>query len=298
MKNTIKSFCLFVRDDSESSQIAEQIRKINSEAKKPLLEVTNENDADLNIAIGGDGTFIDSVSRTGFGKYKEESEKRREKIYAGVHTGTLGYLQSISKEEIFTFIKYISNDAEICVRKVFIATIKIYTTKDVFTYNALNDIEVTSSKLNFKEYFGGYLLQEITGNGFIVCTPTGSTALNMNAGGAIYLGDNIFLNRILKSPMRNKEITETPLTNNVITDNDITIILNHKGYINNFIHIEIDGNLLKINPKSVTRIDISMDKSNYINKFENHQYNVTQATRKKILGLPNEVLPKLLQSSD
>ena len=81
MKNLIKSFTLVVRPDDKSRQIAESIREINSSLGSPLVE---SDDGDLVIAIGGDGTFIDAVTKMNFSK---------EKIFTGVHTGTLGFLQ-------------------------------------------------------------------------------------------------------------------------------------------------------------------------------------------------------------
>ena len=67
MKNTIASFRLVVRPDPKSQQIANDIRKLNSNMANPLVEA---DDADLVIAIGGDGTFIHAVTDTGFSKEK------------------------------------------------------------------------------------------------------------------------------------------------------------------------------------------------------------------------------------
>ena len=49
MKNTIKSFRLFIRPDERSEQIARDIRELNSKLSHPLVE---SDDGDLVIAIG------------------------------------------------------------------------------------------------------------------------------------------------------------------------------------------------------------------------------------------------------
>ena len=67
MKNLIKSFTLVVRPDDKSRQIAESIRKLNSDLCSPLVE---SDDGDLVIAVGGDGTFIDAVTKMNFSKEK------------------------------------------------------------------------------------------------------------------------------------------------------------------------------------------------------------------------------------
>ena len=89
MKNIIKTFSLFVRPDQRSQGIADTIRELNNSSGNPLQETK---DGDLVIAIGGDGTFIDSVTSTNFCKTK---------VYAGIHTGTLGFMQNLSENDIF-----------------------------------------------------------------------------------------------------------------------------------------------------------------------------------------------------
>ena len=96
MKNEVKTFRLFVRSDEKSRQIADKIRTLNERTANPLVEA---DDADLVIAIGGDGTFIDAVTSTKFSK---------KIIYTGIHTGTLGFLQDLCENDIFSLIHYIN----------------------------------------------------------------------------------------------------------------------------------------------------------------------------------------------
>ena len=83
MKNNIKTFSLSVRPDEKSKKIADKIRELNNNTSNPLIESEN---ADLVIAIGGDGCFIEAVTSTNFSK---------KSIYTGIHTGTLGFLQDL-----------------------------------------------------------------------------------------------------------------------------------------------------------------------------------------------------------
>lgn len=87
MKNQIKTFRLFVRPDEKSHKIANKIRMLNAQQATPLME---SEDADLVIAIGGDGTFIHAVTQTHFSK---------KAIYTGVHTGTLGFMQDLCEDK-------------------------------------------------------------------------------------------------------------------------------------------------------------------------------------------------------
>ena len=108
MENKIKTFTLFVRPDEKSKKIADYIRQLATLSHIPLEE---SNDGDLVIAIGGDGTFLKAVNATNFSK---------EKIYAGIHTGTLGFLQNLSENDIYSVIQYLSYEKEINTRRVLI----------------------------------------------------------------------------------------------------------------------------------------------------------------------------------
>ena len=94
MENNIKTFSLFIKpNDVKSQEVASLIRKHNSCFLHPLVETENGN---LIIAIGGDGTFLHAVNQTNFSKTK---------LYAGVHTGTLGFLQDLSENDVYTLFE-------------------------------------------------------------------------------------------------------------------------------------------------------------------------------------------------
>lgn len=271
MKNNIKTFTLFVRPDEKSEQIANQIRHLNSCSKKPLEET---HDGDLIIAIGGDGTFLDSVTSTNFNKSK---------IYAGMHTGTLGFLQNLSANEVFTLIKYLSYEEEIPTRKVLVSSINVNLTNgNTLSYHSLNEILVVGfnySKISFAEYINGELLQNVSGNGIVISTSTGDTAYSMNSGGAIDFSNHFQLVCTLETPILNAAY-ERFITNPIICSK-VSIVPQSSDKIS----IIIDGITKEIEPNSIKSVDVSMlDDSNYINKFELETYSKANIIRQKILG--------------
>jgi len=274
MKNQVKTFRLFVRDDEKSQQIADKIRILNQNSSKPLSESDNP---DLVIAIGGDGTFIDAVTSTNFSK---------DIIYTGIHTGTLGFLQDLCENDIFSLIQYINFEQELKTRKVYIASIDVFL-KDSKTshFFALNDIIVAGdnySKIRFEERFeednGEDYLQTVTGNGIILATNTGDTAYSANAGGAIDLTNNFHLARTLITPIRNAAY-ESFLPNPIFTSK-INITL-HPA---NNISIIIDGKRKDIDSSSIKSVEVSAQKSNFINKLDLMNYSKVRVIREKILG--------------
>lgn len=271
MKNNIKTFTLFVRPDENSKQIANSIRSLNNCSTTPLKET---DDGDLIIAIGGDGTFIDSVTSTNFDKSK---------IYAGIHTGTLGFLQNLSANEIFTLIKYLSYEKELKTRKVFVSAVSIHLINgEILNYYSLNEILVVGfnySKISFAEYINDELLQNVSGNGIVIATSTGDTAYSMNSGGAIDFSNNFQLVCTLETPILNAAYER--FIKNPIICSKVSIVPQPSDKVS----IIIDGITKNIDPTQIKSVDVSMqDDSNYINKFELETYSKTNIIRNKILG--------------
>ena len=271
MKNAIQSFQLFVRPDEKSIQIANHIRKLASKISTPLKESQN---GDLVIAIGGDGTFIDAVTSTNFSK---------DKIYTGIHTGTLGFLQDMSANDIFSLIQYINFEPELKVRKVYISFVKVFlkngTSLEFFSLNEVLVVGESYSKISFAEYINGELLQNVSGNGIIIATSTGDTAYSLNSNGAIDFSRNFQLVCTLETPIMNAAF-ERFITNSIICSK-IKLVLKPADNI----CVIIDGKKKDIDSKLVESVEVSMiDDSNYINKLDLVDYSKVRVVRNKILG--------------
>lgn len=272
MENNVKTFKLFVRPDEESQQIANKIRKLNQNTSNPLIE--SEEEADLVIAIGGDGTFIEAVTQEHFSSHP---------IYTGIHTGTLGFLQDLSKTDIFSLIQYIKFEKELKTRKVYVASIKVFL-KDGSTrqFSALNDVLVGGenySKISFEEHINGKLLQKITGTAINIATSNGDTALSLNANGAVSFCDEFHLVSTLILPMK-YAIYERFLPNS-ITSHTVTLFLKPA----NNISIIIDGRKKDIESRLIEKVEVSAtNSSNYIKKLDIMGHSKVATVRAKILG--------------
>lgn len=271
MENSVKSFTLFVRADEESQQIANSIRELNTSLSNPLTESDN---GDLVIAIGGDGTFIDAVTSMNFSK---------EKIYTGVHKGTLGFLQDLSEQDIYSLLQYIQHEKELRVRKVYVSLIKVFL-KDgkILSFFSLNEVLLVGesySKISFSEYVNGELLQRVSGNGIVIATSTGDTAYNLNANGAIDFSNNFQLVCTLETPIRNAAF-EKFITNPIVCSK-INIVFEPSKKI----CVIIDGIKRNIDSEMIKNVEVSMvDDSNYINKLDLVRFSKVKVIRNKILG--------------
>lgn len=271
MKNTIKSFRLFVRDDERSRQIADDIRELNSKISNPFIE---KEDADLIIAIGGDGTFIHAVTDTGFSK---------EKVYTGIHTGTLGFMQDLSANDIFSLIQYLGHEEEITTRKVYVAqtTVRLKN-KTSCKFYSLNEVIVAGkdySKISFAEYIQGELFQKVSGSGIVIASSAGDTGYSLNAKGAVDFSRNFQLVCTLQTPMV-YAIHERFIDNPVICS-QIKLALEPAGNIS----IIVDGRVKDIDSNLIESVEVSMlDETNHINKLDLVNYSKVRVFRNKILG--------------
>ena len=134
--------------------------------------------ADFLFSIGGDGTLLDTVLLVKDSKIP----------IAGVNAGRLGFLSSISKENISMAVEalgkgHFSVDAR--------TLLKVESNHQVFNGNniALNDFTIhkmeTSSMIKIHTYLNGEYLNSYWADGLIIATPTGSTGYSLSCGGPI-----------------------------------------------------------------------------------------------------------------
>jgi len=162
--------------------------------------------ADLNpgidflISIGGDGTFLDTLSLV-----------RDSKIpVIGINSGKLGFLASISKENILEAVESLYKGNYIIEER----TLLQFNSEDEifgeFNY-ALNDISIqkkSSEMITVHTYIDDEFLNTYWADGLIVATPTGSTAYSLSVGGPIVVPDS---NDFIISPISPHNLTVRPI---------------------------------------------------------------------------------------
>lgn len=152
----------------KAKSISRQLRRFG------YLEV--DKDEDIVIGLGGDGTLFHLL---------QESNYNVNAKYIGVNCGTLGFLQDFDAEDITSFVASIPHYVE---QKLNFVCLEIKSCKESKKFYALNefslqDVERKTFKTNV--FVAGEKLEDYVGTGIVFSTATGSTALNLSAGGAI-----------------------------------------------------------------------------------------------------------------
>ncbi|QED48939.1 NAD kinase [Cytobacillus dafuensis] len=152
---------------------------------KPLYELakfhhfTIVNDykkANIIVSIGGDGTFLQAVRKTGF---------RDDCLYAGISTlGSLSMYCDFHIDNTDKMIEAMTNE-QIEVRRY--PTIEV-TIDDQTSFYCLNEFSIRSAII--KTFVLDVLIDDLhfetfRGDGMVVATPTGSTAYNKSLRGSI-----------------------------------------------------------------------------------------------------------------
>jgi NAD+ kinase len=136
-------------------------------------------EAEVLVVLGGDGTILRTA------RLLRESVKP----LAAVNTGHLGFLTTSTEREIPRFASAIlSGDYRISQRGLVEA---VFTSIDGSRHveGGMNEVTVTrgtfSRLIHLEVRVNGEFLNRYSGDGLIVCTPTGSTAYSLSAGGPI-----------------------------------------------------------------------------------------------------------------
>ena len=123
---------------SKNNEISESVRiELEEKLVSNGYELSNKDDFDLGISIGGDGKFLKMIHESGFDTTKK---------YASINTGNLGYMTTIEKDEINSFIQDL-NTNNLNVEKLKFLTIRINSNDeyDGKVFKALNEVTIRST---------------------------------------------------------------------------------------------------------------------------------------------------------
>jgi NAD+ kinase len=226
-------------------------KKISVETKNEVENVARsfgyeivDTDPDIVIAVGGDGTFISAVHKSGF------SCKAK---YVGINTGHFGFLQDVDRCEVNKLFEYLDS-GDISFRDINVLSIDILSKKNIhYSRMALNEVAVRHKQLKTlkcKLSLNDEYLETSLGDGFIVSTATGSTAYSMSSGGAIILGELPVLQIIPNAAISNGAYNS--IRNSIICNKKVSIKPETS------ILLAIDGKISEI--KDVKEITINIGK--------------------------------------
>ena len=177
-----------------TTALLDEIKKLNCKAlmgcelqtffgiNETITYSTDESEianADMVISVGGDGSFINAAKKATF----------YNKPVLCVNAGNLAYLACLEGDELPLLSKVISGECIFENRMMLDVSIVDKNNEIIYHSNCINDAVVSRSGsiriMKLSAFCNGTPLIEYFADGAIVCTPTGSTAYSLSAGGPI-----------------------------------------------------------------------------------------------------------------
>ena len=221
--------------------------------------------SDIIIVLGGDGTLL-NVAR--------QASCNGVPLF-GINLGHLGFLTETEVEDMYTSLEeLIRGEYTIEKRMMLEAYIRNnnITTKD---FIALNDIVVAkgnfSRLLTYSIFINENFVDEYSGDGIIVCSPTGSTAYSLSAGGPIVAPD---VEVLLITPVCSHTLHSRSI---LVSNKDLVKIVMDESCKTDVI-LTVDGQTgVKINPGDIVTVKQSLYYANLIKLNHRSFFDVLRA---------------------
>lgn len=159
------------------ARLDELSHEIATKLENKLIDhgfIKDQDDPQLVIVIGGDGTFLLAVH--------EYMDKVDDLCFIGIHTGTLGFFTDYTDQEFNSFVDDLLHRQ---AKEISYQLLKV--TYDNHCYYALNEMRVenVSRTQKIDVYVNGEDFERFSGTGLCICTQLGSTAFNRSVHGAV-----------------------------------------------------------------------------------------------------------------
>ncbi len=217
------------------------------------------------ISIGGDGTLLDTLPFV----------RNSEIPVLGLNTGRLGFLSSVSTDELKESIQALKErNYRLDQRSLLMLETREDNLFESFPY-ALNELTVlkrdNTTMISISAYVNGHYLNTYWADGLMVATPTGSTGYSLSCGGPIISPDS---ENFIITPVASHNLTVRPI---VIKDNSL-IKLRIEG--------RVKSHLIVMDSRSVPLekpVDLYIKKAHFkINLISLENKNFFQTIRNKL----------------
>lgn len=199
-----------------------------------------EQDVDIIIVLGGDGTLIRVAHLYG----------ACDVPIMGVNMGTVGFLSSIEADEIEASLDKLIHRQYLLDERMLLEIDVMQTNQRQNRYYSLNEVVFKSVRgriLSLNIAIDGQSHATFRGDGIIVATPTGSTAYSLSAGGPVI---DPLLEVLLLTPLAAYHLYRRPLV--IDAGKEITV----RPQADELTEISVDGqvkSVLKENQSIIVR---------------------------------------------
>lgn len=209
------------------------------------------------ISIGGDGTMLSAIHHY--------MHLLNDVMFVGINFGRLGFYTDFTQDDIVDLID-VMNSKNFIIQEYNLLETKIHTNEEMKIKYALNEISLMNAKHTqiIDVFIDNDHFESFRGTGFVISTPTGSTAFNKSLGGSV-----------IEPRLETMQLTEVASINNRLyktissplvfyKDTIIRLDADYKDMV-----VAIDGKELEINNIQRIETQISNKKVKFIVKETN-----------------------------
>ena len=222
---------------------------------------------DMLISIGGDGTILRAATLV----------RDSGVPILGINAGRLGFLASVQKENIATFLQFVIDRQYTISRRTLLSLNCSTPNESIEEMNfAMNEITVsrkdTTSMITIDTYLNDEYLNSYWADGLIISTPTGSTGYSLSCGGPILTPD---VRSLVITPIAPHNLTARPL----VVPDETEIRLKVTGREANYL-VSLDSRVTSVKNESI----LTLKKNPFqINMVEIPEETFLKTLRNKLL---------------
>ncbi|WP_188453401.1 NAD kinase [Virgibacillus oceani] len=163
--------------DQQDNEMENTLRPLFDLALRNDFTIVNDaKDASIIVSIGGDGTFLQAVRKTGF---------RQDCLYTGITRSNESGLYCDFNLDNFDEMLHTMVHEEMEVRRFPVINVKV---NNESSFDCLNEVSIRSTIIKtivIDVLIDDMKFETFRGDGLIVATPTGSTGYNKSTQGAV-----------------------------------------------------------------------------------------------------------------
>jgi len=222
---------------------------------------------DMLISIGGDGTILRAATLV----------RDSGVPILGINAGRLGFLATVQKENIETFMQFVIDKKYTISKRALINLSCTPRNESIEEMNfAMNEITVsrkdTTSMITIETYLNDEYLNSYWADGLIISTPTGSTGYSLSCGGPILTPD---VKSLVITPIAPHNLTARPLVVPDETEIRLKVTGREPYYL-----ISLDSRVTSVKNESI----LTLKKNPFqINMIEIPEETFLKTLRKKLL---------------
>lgn len=211
-------------------------------ANKVFYNLNEElKNADMLLCFGGDGTILHSSKAATYHGLP----------VLGVNIGTMGFMAELEAGELDLLARLATGQYAIEKRMMLSVEVQ-HEGQVIYNDTALNDIAITKGAvarvIQMEVLCDGIQAYNFAGDGVLVCTPTGSTAYSMSAGGPLV---EPTARNIIVTPICAHTVQARPFV--TAKDREITVRIGKTGRKNAFLSTD-GGRAVRLNFGDVVRV--------------------------------------------